>query len=260
MIITKSNILQGLSPTVTTGASSDLPANLTNPNMSKIYRSSDSLRLTYEFGATETINYVAVAGVNIGAGDGFASVNEYSRARVYDGGTVIKTVNVIRDNCIVLYFTARTFGNLIVTLKNSNNINPICSYTAAGMAFEVPNSGEVSGYNRQFLNRSYKQKTTTNTIGAPVSNLRKRIPAKGSLNLPNMTKEFSEGEWQEFLDFANENLFFILEQTEGVDGNFSGLNPSAYLCYNIGKNDVKAHASTRKLNNIGLSFQVYNGL
>ena len=259
MIITSSNILLGVAPTVTTGASTDLPANLTDPDFSTIYRSSDSSRLTYSFGPTGQINYIAVAGINIGSGT-FNTISEYARARVFDGGQLIKTVNTIRDNCLVIYFPARSFSNLTIGLKSSNGENPICSFTAAGVAFEVPNGGEVAGYVRQYLSRNIKQKTTTNTIAAPVAVLKKRMPAKLTLNLPNMTKEFSEGTWQDFLDFAVDNFFFIQEQQNNPASDFEDLNPSSYMCYNLMNNKASAHAQTRKLNNLSVSFSVYNGL
>lgn len=259
MIITTSNILLGATPTVTTGASTDLPANLTDPDFSTVYVSSSATHLTYDFGQLQSINYVAVAGINIGDGE-FPTIAEHSRVRVFDGGTLIKTNNVIRDNCVVLYFNDRTFTNLRVGLRSASGKNPICTFTAAGQAFEVPNSGEHAGYNRQFLNRSIKQKTTTNTLAAPVGVLTKRIPAKGSLPLPKMTKDFTEQIWQNFLDFAVSNYFFIQEQTNLESNINQDINSSAYLCYEVKVNKVSANAQTRQLNDISLTFSVYNGL
>ena len=260
MIITKSNILLGQTPTIFRGASTDLSENITDPDFSTIYVSSDQFKLTFDFGAQPTINYVAVAGINIAEGE---KVNEVdlSRVRVYDGPTLIKTNQVIRDNCVLINFPSRTFTNLRVGLRNySGANNPIITFCAAGESFVVPNGGESAGYNRQSLNRSYKQKTTTNSLAAPVAVLRERVPAKGNLNLPNMTKEFTENEWQDFLDFSQDNHFFIQEEQIPVVNQLKGINQSAYLCYNVGKNTVKAHPQTRSLNDASISFNVYNGL
>lgn len=256
MIITTSNILLGLSPTVTAGASTDLPGNTTDPDFSTIYRSSDQLRLTLEFGVTESINYIAVAGHNLAnSGDGTA------RVRVYDDQTLIKTNNIIRNNVVVIEFPEQSFTNLRIGLRNDDGAsNPILTFCAAGSAFTVPNNGEEAGYNRQFLNRSIKNKTTTNSIAAPVSVLKKRVPAKGTLKKPNLTKDFTETTWQTFLDFAVDNYFFIQEQQPEVVSEFSGLNSSAYLCYNLTRNSVTTHPQTGALNNTSISFSVYNGL
>ena len=260
MIITKSNILLGQSPTVVTGASTDLPGNITDPDFSTVYVSSDQFRLTFDFGVQPTIDYIAVAGINIAEGNR-EDENQLSRVRVFEGNTLIKTNQVIRDNCVLINFPSRTFTNLRIGLRNfSGANNPIITFCAAGESFVVPNGGETSGYNRQFLNRSFKQKTTTNSIAAPVAVLRERTPAKGTLNLPNMTASFTENEWQDFLDFSQDNHFFIQEQQLIPATEFSGINQSAYLCYNVGKNTVKAHSQTRNLNNASISFNVYNGL
>lgn len=262
MIITTSNVLLGLSPSITTGASSDVSSNLTDPDFSTVYVSSSQTKLTMEFGSIPNIGYVAVAGFNIAEGNKDRE-GELSRVRVYDGQTLLKTNQIIRDNCVVMTFDDRTFSNLRIGLRNfSGKANPVCTFVAAGSYITVPNSGEVGGYNRQFLSRNTKQKTTNNNLAAPVSILRKAIAAKGTLSLPNMTKAFSENEWQSFLDFSENNFFFIQEQQSeliAVNVN-SGINSSAYLCYNVISNKVTAHQSTRQLNNISLGFNVYNGL
>jgi len=257
MIITTSNLLDGLVPTIFTGVSTDLPENVTDPDFSTIYTSSDSLRLTMDFGITSSINYIAVAGINIEGRKDFTS-----RVRVYDGTTLMATNFINRNHCVVIAFDARAFSNLRIGLYNDlGNVNPSVAYVAAGNSFTLPNDGEMSGYNRQFLNRNWKNQATTNNIAAPTAVLRKRIVAKGSLNKPNLTKSFTETTWQDFLDFAFTNHFFIQEQpATGVLSAFTGQNSSSYMCYNVTKNTVTAHAQTRSLNNASISYEVFNGL
>tara|TARA_R100000951_G_scaffold63787_1_gene53553 strand:- start:143 stop:925 length:783 start_codon:yes stop_codon:yes gene_type:complete len=260
MIITTSNILLGKSPLIHTGASSDLPSNVTNQDFSLFYTSSDQRRLTLDFGATSEISYIAVAGTNI-EGDKSGG----SRVRCYDviGGvqTLIQTVNVKRNQVVVIIFEPRTFTDLRIGLFNeASTESPKLPFCAAGNYLTVPNSGEVSGYDRQYLKRNFKNKTTVNNLSQPISQLRKRVPAKGVLNLPNITKSFSENEWQDFLDFSQNNYFFISEDPTISDSVFSGKNMSSYLCYDVGKNTVTAHSQTRELNNLSLAFKVLNGL
>lgn len=249
MRITKSNILLGKAPTVTVGSSSDDPANVTDPDFSTHYTGTSSSRLTFSFGAVSEIDYIAVAGINTASGTGFNS-----GVAVLDGGSTVAVNTVIRNNCVLISFDARAFSNLVVTFTNASNNLPRVSFIAGGKSFDVPNGGENSGYNRQFLNRNFTSKNSINNLAAPTSYLKKKQPAKGRLNLPNMTKEFSEGEYQEFLDFAVDNYFFIREQDSLPE------NSSAYLCYNLNKNQVTAHSQTRSLNNISFSFSVFNGL
>jgi len=255
MIITKSNVLLGLTPTISVGASANDEKNLTDPDFSTSYISSNQSQLVANFGAIGNISYVAVAGINV------AATNNQGGITVLDGSTVIKTNFIVRNNCVVITFDTRTFTELNIKLFNQNaSSNPQCHFMAAGLHFEAPNSGENSGYNRQFLNRNFKNKTATNESAAPTAVLRNKVSAKGTLKLPNVTKAFSENEWQDFLDFAFYNYFFIRENDGDILSETTVVNQSAYLCYEISKNTVTAHSSTRALNDINVNFKVFNGL
>ena len=259
MIITTSNILLGATAaTVVTGASSDDPAGITDPDFSTNYTSSDQFRLTFDFGVTQQISYVAVAGINIASSGNPAD----DRTRVYDGDELITTTHIKRDHCTVMTFEPRTFTNLRVGLFNKlGTTNPRITFCAAGDYLTVPNNGEQAGYLRAFLKRSFKNKTTLNDQAGPVAILKKKTSIKVNLNIPNSTQSFSEDEWQDFLDFAENNYFFIREQDDNSKtSEFSGNNNSAYLCFDAMRNDVKAHGQTRKLNVISLGFNVFNGL
>jgi hypothetical protein len=260
MIITKSNVLLGLSPTITTGASTDVAANITDPDFSTSYTSSNSIRLTMDFGAIGPIDHVAVAGHNLVPVPGQKGIQ---RTRVYDGDEIITTTFIDRNHCTVMTFPERTFTNLRVVLRGEGG-NPRVSYVSGGLSFEAPNNGERAGYNRQFLNRNVRSKYTLNMNAAPTASLTKKVVAQGRLNLPNTMKDFSENDWQEFLDFAySGNYFFIREQENNLEllnGLLEPFNDSAYLCFDPTTNNVNAHSQTRALNDISISFKVFNGL
>jgi hypothetical protein len=261
MHITTSNVLLGKVPeSVENGENENFDiASVTDPDFSTFYVSSDNSRLTFDFGATETINYVAYAGLNIEGNKDFTS-----RVRIRDGSTIIATTFVSMNNCVLITFEARTFTNLRIGMFNAKgDTQPRVSFIAAGTAFEVPNGGEGSGYNRQFLNRNIKTKSTLNDIAAPIALLTKKISAKGSLKIPNVTRSFSESTWQDFLDFSSANQFFIREQDPVPVIDFNGEttnNNSAYLCFDAEKSKTTAHSGTRALNNLSVSFKVFNGL
>jgi len=264
MIVTLSNKIAGRTPTMITGGSTDVPENVTNPDFSHIYVSSDPQRLTMSFGVVDECDYIAVAGLNIkGNGNGTSRVrvsNAVSGAPA--GGAVpIRTVNVTDDQVVIITFPKQSFTDLRIGLYKETGIgNPSVAYVAAGLSFEVPNGGEQAGYNRQFLARNNTNKTTVSGLAAPISQLRKKKQAKGKLSIPNATKEFSETTYQTFLDFASSNLFFINETEGSYPSTFNGTNPSCYLCYDLGNNSVSAHGSTRNLNVINFDFKVFNGL
>ena len=248
MHITTSNIIDGANPSVSVGASSDLPGNVTNQDFSLTYTGSSPTTLVFDFGNVIGVSYVAVGGILVkGNGDGNSFV------QILDNGVSVGIHYTVRDHCHMFVFEERSFSNLQIKLFNgSTNQAPTLSYAMAGAALEIPNGGEVAGYERQWANRNLKSKTTFNNLGAPVSTLKKRFPSKGALRLPNMLKTFSNSTWQNFLDFGVENLFFINEDV--TKEQFS------YVCYDLEKASTRAHNQTRELNNLSISFKVYNGL
>lgn len=256
MIITTSNILLGQTPSIVTGNNVSFdPANITDPDFSTAYTSTDNTGLTMDFGATGVISYVAFAGINIAGNMDFTSW-----CRVGNDATEVARTFIQRNNCVVINFEPRTFSNLRLSLFNaSGDKNPSISFVAAGDAITIPNSGEHAGYNRQFLNRNRITKSSLNNLAAPTSYLTKKSSAKGTLRLPNMTKEFSETEWQTFLDFSDENYFFIREQ-DPIPVNGETQNDSAYLCFEPRGVKTMANAQTRSLNDLSISFKVFNGL
>ena len=214
MKITTTNVIANVTPTIITGISTDLAKNITDRDFSVSYTSSDQFRLTADFGATGVINYIAVAGTNIeGNKDGT------SRVRVTDGGTIVGTINVSTNQVVVISFPEQSFTNLRIGLFNQAGTEaPVLTYAAAGVMIDVPNGGEIAGYPKQFLLRNIKQRTTVNNIGAPTAAIQKRVAKKVPLILPNMTKSFSENEWQDFLDFAYSDHFFVLERDDDDEG------------------------------------------
>ena len=256
MKITTTNVLTS-APTITTGGgSTDDPANLIDQDFATSFQSSNTTQLIASFGAVGTINYVAVAGMNIEG-----SKNYTSEVRTYDGATLITRVFVKTNQPVVMAFDAQSFSNLRIYLYNPSGTKPIARYMAAGTLLEIPNSGEQSGYVRQHLVANYKNRATLNAQSEPTSIVRKRIQSKGKLSIPNVTRSFSENEWQLFVNFALTDMFFILErdaETDATTGN--NIAPAAYIGYDIDKVNVTAHSQTRALNNISLSFKVTNGL
>lgn len=260
MFITSSNILLNKTPSVITGENVNFsPSSIVDPDFSTLYQSASNTQLSFSFGVASNIDYVAFAGTNIKGNENFTS-----SFVVKNGDTVIATTFVKYDNCCVISFPRQSFSNLVVELNNPRgNQRPIVRFISAGQGFAAPNDGETAGYNRQFLNRNVRNRTTLNDSSAPIASLKTKVAATGRLSLPNMTKSFSENEWQDFLNFAVDNYFFIREQDnqEEIEGvGLQSLNNSAYLCYDVQNNSVSAHPQTRELNNIQVSFKVFNGL
>lgn len=251
MIITKSNELLGVVPTVTVGASSDNPANLTDQDFSANYFFS-SASPDLSFGVTPSLNYIAIAGLNMGSG---------SIIRIDDGSTVVFRAQVSRSNCVVIAFESRVFTDLIIKIRAVGVGNATCAFIAGGQSFEVPNGGEQGGYKRNWLARPITTTSTVNSMGAPISQLKSSPSLKGKLSIPNVLSSFSRGEWQDFYDFAENNVFFVREvdDVEGASDESQRVD-SSYVCFEPKLNAPAAHAQTRTLDNLTLDFKVYNGL
>ena len=216
MIITYTNVLKNITPTVIVGASTDLPQNLTSDDFSTTYEASTPSSMQVSFGQTSTINYFACAGIDLASPD-----LQNAFIRVFDGPesseNQVASVEFNRNRPIVVTFPPQEFSNLIVKFESRVG-NPLVTYCAAGMQFEAPNGGEVGGYSRAPWRRGVKQRVTVNSMGAPVSALRKTVPLKGSLSLPNMLNDFTFGVWQDFLDYANDGNYWFVQERESEEG------------------------------------------
>ena len=248
MIVTKTNILSGVIPTVPVDAgTSQTPVHIVSADHSENYTSGvSSSAFTVSFGAQSNVEYVAISGHNA-ADSGTATIT------VKDGAGTIASATITNNNNVVITFTKQAFADLRVEFTTATTTAATTvSYIAAGEYLTVPNGGEQSGYARQWLSRQLTQRTTSSLNAAPVALLQRRKPLKGSLNIPNATTDFSRGDWQTLIDFSVNNPFFIRE----VDT----LPESSYICFEPKLDTVKAHGQTRALDALSLSFKVYNGL
>lgn len=268
MFISKSNSLIARNPSVTTGVGTDLPSNMSSPDFSLSYTASGS-RLVINYGGVGQLDYVAVCASNFVGGTG-------ARITVRDGSTsagyesVRGQYTAERPHVCMFNFERQSFTELIIVIDSETaSKKPTVHYIAAGQAMQVPNGGEVSGYARQWLTRGVETRTQGNDLAAPIASLRKRVGLSGSISIPNMKNSFVRDDWQEFLDFASTQPFFMCEQEslfvvrdndEDSQRALGYLPESSYMCYNPKFTAPKSHSDTRALQNLQLRFDCYNGL
>jgi len=250
MIITKTNVLDGVTPTIQDPGTNQTPANITNPDHSLLYTCgtlSNNFRM--DFGAQTDVEYVAVSGHN------GATVGDNTIV-VLDNGTSVASATLSRDHNAVITFTKQSFTDLQVrfepTPANPSTAQVSVSYVAAGEYITLPNNGEQAGYKRAWMARSLESRAATNIQAAPIASTKRRKPLKLSLSIPNATTTFSRGDWMEFLDFAEASPFFVREN--------DSLPESSYICFNPVLDTVRANSRTRALDSINLKFDAYNGL
>ena len=244
--ISYTNVLIDQIPTITDPGTDETPANLSDPDHSLNYTCGTNVSdFSISYGAQTGISYVAVSGHN-------AATPSPATVAIYDGLDFVQFVQPLkRNNNLMFTFEERDFTNLIIRfLTVPKNHQTTVSFIAAGKHFNIAR-GEQAGYKRLWLMRQQQQRTTTNMQAAPVSSLQKPKALKGSLTLPNEIAEFTETDWQDFIDFTFEQPFFIKEQED---------EPQSSNVRFDAKHDIAAHPQTRKLNAVKLTFNAYNGL
>jgi len=243
--ISYTNVLINQTPVITDPGEEETPAYISDPDHSLNYTCGVNVAdFSINYGPRIGITYVAVSGHN-------AATPSPATIALYDGLDLIDSVDIKRNNNIMFTFSERNFAQLIIRfLTVPNNHQTTVSYIAAGKHLDIP-TGEQAGYKRLWMLRHTTQKTTSNLQSAPVSSIKKRKALIGNLSLPHQLKGFTEGAWQDFIDFTFDQPFFIKEQPL--------IPESTYTCFDAA-HDIKAHPQTRKLNAINLKFNAYNGL
>ena len=246
LLVTYTNVLIGQVPTITDPGAGEIPANLSDPDHSLNYTCGTNVaNFTISYGAQTAISYVAISGHN-------AATPAPAQVAIYDGLDFVAFVLPLeRNNNLMFTFEERNFTDLIIRfLTAPNNHQTTVSFIAAGKHLDIE-KGEQAGYKRLWLMRHLEQRTTTNMQSMPVSTLKKPKGLKGSLSLPNENVDFTEGDYQNFIDFALEQPFFIKEREDEPQ--------STYICFDA-KHTISAHPQTRELNSVILSFTAFNGL
>lgn len=248
--ISTSNVLIDQTPIIIDAGTNEVPSNISDPDHSLTYTcGAGSGVFLADYGAQTNISYVAVSGHT-------AATPATATIELWDGhtsGTQIKidSVTLKRNNNVMFTFPTMDFAKLNVRFVTvPGNFQTTVSFIAAGQHLEIE-TGEQSGYKRNWLNRHQVQRTTTNLQVGPVSSLTQKKSLKGTLTLPNELAIFSTDEWQDFIDFGFEQPFFIKEVESKPE--------SSYICFDP-MFDTNSHSQTLKLDVLKLKFTVYNGL
>lgn len=239
------NVLRGVTPTITNPGTDQTASNITNPDHSLVY-TCGTLSTDFEisFGVQTAIGYVGISGHNA-ATLGAANVS------IFNGTTQIATTQIVRNNNLMFTFDPVSFTDLIVKFNTApSTYQTTVSYIAAGERI-LFTTGEQAGYVRNWLLRPYNQSVATNLQTAPIAITQTNKALKGSISFPNSDIDTSRGPWQSFVEFSYNEPFFINE--------VSTLPESSYLAYDP-QHSVTAHPTTRALDVIRMNFTCYNGL
>ena len=245
LAISTSNVLIDVVPTLTDAGTGEVAANISDPDHSLNYTCGTAIGdFQVSYGAQSNISYVAISGHT-------AATPDTATIELYDNVTLIDTVTITRNNNIMFTFPKMSFTDLIVKfITVPNNYQMTVSFIAAGQYIAIE-TGQQAGYARNWLNRHVTQRSNSTLEVGPISSTQRAKALKGTLSLPNELAIFTEGTWQDFIDFSFEQPFFIKE--------FQDKPESSYICYDP-MPGVKSHPQTPTLDVITLKFTVYNGL
>ena len=245
LAISTSNVLIDVVPTLTDAGTGEVAANISDPDHSLNYTCGTAIGdFQASYGAQNNISYVAISGHT-------AATPATATIELYDNVTLIDTVTITRNNNIMFTFPEMNFTDLIVKfITVPNNYQMTVSFIVAGKYLAIE-TGQQAGYARNWLNRHVTQRSNSTLEVGPISSTQRAKALKGMLSLPNELAIFTEGTWQEFIDFSFEQPFFIKE--------FQDKPESSYICYDPIPG-VKSHPQTPTLDVITLKFTVYNGL
>ena len=245
LAISTSNVLINQVPSVGDLGVGEVAANVSDPDHSLNVTAGTGVgAFSFGYGSQSNISYVAISG-HTATNPAGAVVN------LLDGSVLIDTVSITRNHNIMFTFPEMNFTNLIVQFVTvPNNYQMTVSFIAAGKYLSIP-TGQQAGYARNWLNRHVTQRSNSTLEVGPISSTQRSKSLKGMLSLPNELAIFSQGTWQDFIDFSLEQPFFIKE--------FQDKPESSYICYDP-ISGVKSHSQTTTLDVITLKFTVYNGL
>ena len=243
--ISTSNVLEGVTPTIVDPGTGEVAVNISDPDHSLNYTCGTSTgHFEVNYGAKTNISYVAISGHT-------AATPANATIELYDDALLIDSVVLKRNNNVMFTFAEMSFTELKVRFVTvPNNFQMTVSFIAAGQHLDLL-TGEQSGYKRNWLNRHKMQRTTTNLEVGPVSSLTQNKSLPGALVVPNSVVADLQDTWQDFIDFAFDQPFFIKEVEAKPE--------SSYICFDP-KFDTNSHSQTLKLDVLKLKFTVYNGL
>lgn len=239
------NVLRGLTPTITNPGTGQEPTNITNPDHSLVYTcGTASTDFELSFGPQSNISYVGISGHTA------ATLND-ANVEIFNGTTQVAIAQITRNNNLMFSFDPIAFTDLIIRFTTvPNTYQMTVSYIAAGERLLLT-TGEQAGYKRNWLTRSYTQSVSTNLQTAPIAITQNNKALTGVISFPNQDATTSRGAWQQFEDFSYQEPFFINEVTDLPEASYIAFNP---------KHTITAHAQTRALDVIKMNFTCFNGL
>lgn len=248
MRISSSNYIPDATITIAADDSGQDSTNIKSFDFSTSYTGAGTdatMQLDIALDQPRTIDHVALAGHTL-IGSVEVLLDDVSF------GTYSFTDN--RKNCIMFTFDALEVAvvKLVCDKQGASSTVMLVSHVAAGMSFNVPNSGETSGYLRLWLAPTNQQQVTLTSASTPVAFINKPKLPRATLNIPNMPTTVAIGDYRDLCEYMVTNAYFVIERED--------MPNASYLCFDTIVKAPKAHSATRVLVNCSFSFHAYTGV
>lgn len=240
MIISTSNAIRNNTASITTGTlTSGVPNDVLNPDFSSVITSTSST-FAFTVGQVVGCDYIGLHGCRLPVG----AVVTVSASGYSDSFTVIDK----ESSNIVFYTDDTSLDNIQVSVTGSGT--KTISYIQAGDATVVP-WGTDAGQSLYYLGYNSKNRTSVNSLGAPVIRTQKRVAPKLKLNIKNVSKTWARGDLQNMFDhYQQHGVLSILDYEDQDKQNESVAG------FNLDSVSVKTHSDTLSLCNVSFSVQV----
>ncbi len=255
--------------TLTLTPTSDLqdPSIITNGDYSQVYNDAlqGSLKILFEFDTPQKIGYIALSGnfstkdritikssdssepIYLQSSDGFNMYSSDSfRMRALHDNTIDDSILQHNESRVMMYKVDIGDSRFVeIEIFGSGSI--IISQIAMGDYYTIPNGGEQSGYTYPWSVPNKRSRTGTSLNSSPVAMVYESRPIQTTLSVPtNIKRDYTK--WYEFIDFAVNNTFYVLDDTDKFH---------AYAGFNAEPAMAGAHAQTRELVTSSIKFNAY---
>ena len=272
MIVSTTNIASTATVTATPDSSLQDVNVITDGDYSSVYTDalSGSITITFVFPDITDIGYIALGGTNIAKKDSIQITTSNAAEPIYwqtnsgeqlvssdpfdltvglggiDGGAVEDDDLSGLESSVMMYrVDGIGVSHVTITIKGTGGIS--IAEIAMGDYYEIPR-GEQAGYRRPWSVPNIKARSSVGLDSSPVNLSYESRTLQTSISVPNNIMADFDGGWYEFIKFAANNTFYVLED----DNKFH-----SYAGFNAVPAMTAAHSQTTSLGVSAITFNAF---
>lgn len=267
MIASISNIAKDATITATPDSALQDINVITDGDYSSVYTDAlaGEIKITFIFPVETDIGYIAIGGSNIAKKDSIKITSSSAVEPIYLktvnseqlvtsdlfdltvslGGTIDDSALELNHSSVMMYKTDITGARRVdVVVRGAGTIS--VAEIAMGDYYTIPR-GEQGGYKKAWSVPNIKARSSVGLDNSPINLSYESRSLKCRLSVPNnIMLDFEE--WYDFIDFASNNTFYILEDINKFH---------AYAGFNALADMTSSHGESRLLGSSSISFSAF---